>query len=48
MHIGTRVLHDNLDGVLEQMLTRSARTVEERDDSLVVGGVVVKKKDASS
>ncbi len=43
--IGTRVLSDSPDGVLEQMLARQGRTVEERDESLIVGGVVVKKKD---
>ncbi len=43
--IGTRVLSDSLEGVLEQMLARQGRTVEERDESLIVGGVVVRKKD---
>lgn len=43
--IGTRVLSDSLEGVLEQMLARQGRTVEERDESLIVGGVVVRKKE---
>lgn len=43
--IGTRVLSDSLEGVLDQMLARQGRTVEEREESLIVGGVVVKKKE---
>lgn len=40
------VLVDDLDQVLELMLTRQAASIGEKDQSVIIGGVVVKKKEA--